>query len=230
MLESGGVDDEPDAASYAWEGSYERPWDAVRVAADGSMSGAHDSQRRAAGGDVKIGVKRGVLRSLFLVMDASKHTSQPDALMLPSRIAVMVEAASAFVTDFFDQNPISTLAVIVTRDGRAELVTEPSCNPRQHLQALQRIIDEGSRGESSLQNALELARESLNSVPAFTSREVVMVSASLSSCDPGDIFSTASALKRDKLRTSIFCLLAEVPSMRASVDLTHAHAHAHARA
>ena len=205
------MDDEEqlDAASYAWEGIYERPWEAVRVGDDGSLQGA-DSQLRREAREVQVGVKRGVLRSLFLVLDASRQASENDPEMRPSRLAVMVEAASAFVTDFFDQNPISTLAVIATRDGRADLLTELSCNPRQHLQALKTLGEDVGRGEASLQNALELARESLHAVPSFTSREVVMLSASLSTCDPGDIYATAAALKRDKLRTSIFSLLAEV--------------------
>ena len=65
-------------------------------------------------------------------------------------------------------------------------------------------------GDASLQNALELARESLQLTPSFTSREVVVLCASLSSCDPGDILATISALRRDKVRASIFSLLAEV--------------------
>ena len=65
-------------------------------------------------------------------------------------------------------------------------------------------------GDASLQNALELARESLQLTPSFTSREVVLMCASLSSCDPGDILATISALRRDKVRACIFSLLAEV--------------------
>ena len=50
-----------DSALYAWEGIYERPWEAVREAADGSLVSA-DAARRGGGGKVlmQTGVKRGV--------------------------------------------------------------------------------------------------------------------------------------------------------------------------
>ena len=213
------ADDDPDQ-QYAWEGTYERPWEAVSQAADGSLVGASAGRRRGQARPVQVGVKRGVLRSIFLVLDASKQAADSDADMRPSRLAVEVDAASAFVRDFFDQNPISTLAVIATRDGRAELLTELSCNPRHHLQALAKLGEEGGRGESSLQNALELARESLHAVPSFTSREVLLLSASLNTCDPGDIHTTVAALKRDKLRTSVFSLLAEIYIHRRIAEVT----------
>ena len=201
-------DDEP--SLYSWEGIYERPWEAVVESTDGSLRGAADRQHVPSGRTVQVGVKRGMLRALFMVVDASRSADEGDAEMRPSRLAVMIEAASAFVASFFEQNPISTLAVIAIRDGRAELLAELSCNARQHLQALTRLGETGGRGEASLQNALELAREALQSVPRFTSREVVVLSASLSTCDPGDILATVGKLKRDRLRVSVFSLLAEV--------------------
>jgi transcription initiation factor TFIIH subunit 2 len=77
----------------------------------------------------------------------------------------MADLASVFVTSFFEQNPVSTLAVLTTRKEKAEAVTPLSCNPRQHVQALKALAQEGGcAGEASLQNALEMARDSLASV------------------------------------------------------------------
>jgi len=214
-----GDDEDPDQ-NYAWEGMVERPWEAVSQAADGTLLGASAGRRRGQVRPVQVGVKRGMLRSLFLVLDASKQASENDADMRPNRLSVEVDVASAFVRDFFEQNPISTLAVLVMRDMKAELLTELSCNPRQHLQALARLAEQGGRGEASLQNALELARESLHALPSFTSREVVLLSASLSTCDPGDIHMTIAALRRDKLRTSVFSLLAEIYIHKRIAEVT----------
>ena len=214
-----GDDEDPDQ-NYAWEGMVERPWEAVSQAADGTLLGASAGRRRGQVRPVQVGVKRGMLRSLFLVLDASKQASENDADMRPNRLSVEVDVAIAFVRDFFEQNPISTLAVLVMRDMKAELLTELSCNPRQHLEALARLVEQGGRGEASLQNALELARESLHAVPSFTSREVVLLSASLSTCDPGDIHMTIAALRRDKLRTSVFSLLAEIYIHRRIAEVT----------
>ena len=57
-------------------------------------------------------------------------------------------------------------------------------------------------------------------MPSFTSREVVLLSASLSTCDPGDIHMTIAALRRDKLRTSVFSLLAEIYIHRRIAEVT----------
>ena len=159
-------DDDPDQ-QYAWEGEYERPWDAVSQAADGNWRVASASVSRQAQ-PVHVGVKRGVVRALFVVIDASKQANELDLTMRPNRMAVMLEAAKAFVANFFDQNPISTLAVIVTKDGRADRLTELSCNPRQHLDALSQLGSQSCEGEASLQNALELAREALLAEGRFT--------------------------------------------------------------
>ena len=211
MLAAEGANEVDDAYKFSWEGTYERPWEAVVETADGSLLSAGSVWDQSLGEqEVHIGVKRGVLRSLFFVVDASAAAGETDPEMRPSRLAVMIEAAQQFVNDFFEQNPISTIAVLATRGGRAEMLTEPSCNPRQHIDALKSLSADNGRGEASLQNALELARESLHAVPSFTTREVLVLSASLSSCDPGDIFATISALKREKLRCSIYSLQAEV--------------------
>ena len=176
---------EEDSALYAWEGIYERPWEKVEQASDGTLLSSFRSRYKTRRAQLQPGVKRAVMRSLVLVIDGSRSAGEPDPEM-PTRLKAMVDAASSFVRDFFDQNPISTLALLTMRDGRAEQLTESSCNPRQHLQALAELGAGDGKGEASLQNALELSRESLQTTPSFTSREVLMLCASLSTCDPGD--------------------------------------------
>ena len=108
------------------------------------------------------------------------------------------------VGDTAEKVTISSLALLVTRDGKAEMLTEPSCNARQHLAALKRLGD--CRGGASLQNVLELARQALESMASFVSREVLLLSASLSTCDPGDIHETIASLKRQRVRCSVCSL------------------------
>ena len=113
-------DAEEDAALYAWEGIYERPWEAVVEASDGSLRGAAARRRYAqhALQGAQRGVRRAVMRSLLLVVDCSRAAGAADAEMRPSRLAAMADTASAFVTAFFDQNPISTLGLLVMRNGQ----------------------------------------------------------------------------------------------------------------
>lgn len=56
--------------------------------------------------------------------------SQPRRLFL-SRFCRFI--LPPFIDEFFDQNPLSQLAVVVTRDGRAELISPLSSNARTHI-------------------------------------------------------------------------------------------------
>lgn len=204
-------DDDLLPAEYEWEGSFERTWDAVQLGEDGQLRGGSSRFSRAsAPRSVQLGVKRGMLRTLFLVVDCSRAAREQDGEMRPSRLAVMQEVGSLLISRYLEQNPISTLALLIMKNGRAESKTDPSCNARQHLGELGKIVASVCEGDASLQNALELAREALEAMPSFMSREVVLLSTSLSSCDPGDIHATIGALVKAKIRVSVFSLAAEV--------------------
>jgi transcription initiation factor TFIIH subunit 2 len=69
-----------------------------------------------------------------------------------------------FVVEFFDQNPIGQLGIIVSRNKRSEKVTELGGNPKRHIKALQTLAGKTCQGEPSLQNSLELALQTLRRV------------------------------------------------------------------
>lgn len=62
-----------------------------------------------------------------VIVDLSKAASISD--MRPTRAAVMAVALQTFIREFFDQNPLSQLGVILMRNGIAEAVTELSGSP-----------------------------------------------------------------------------------------------------
>lgn len=62
-------------------------------------------------------------RHLFLIADFSK-SMQDNTEMKPSRISVTLRVAEAFIMEYFDQNPIAHLGVIITRNSIAEKLTE----------------------------------------------------------------------------------------------------------
>ena len=170
-------------------------------------------------------IKRGMTRYLILVVDASIAMHDKD--FEPSRLKTSEEILSDFITEYFDQNPISHLSIIITKEGLAEKLTELSGNPKHHVQSLQDALDKG-RGMASFQNALELAYKTLmfailtkkvhlfftqssyRNIPKFGTREVLLVTGSISTCDPGDINETIDKLKNNKIRTSVISLSSEV--------------------
>ena len=72
----------------------------------------------------KSGVRRGMTRYVVLVLDYSVHAEQRSGRH--TRGELLRKAAEEFVTEYFDQNPISHLALLVTRDAVAQRLTDLS--------------------------------------------------------------------------------------------------------
>jgi transcription initiation factor TFIIH subunit 2 len=72
-----------------------------------------------------------------------------------------VTIVQEFIREFFDQNPISQLGLIVAYQKIADKLTELSGNPLQQIRLLTAKQNEIGGGEISLQNALEIAKGSL---------------------------------------------------------------------
>ncbi|XP_046390789.1 general transcription factor IIH subunit 2 isoform X2 [Ischnura elegans] len=117
-----------------------------------------------------------------------------------------------FVEEYFDQNPISQMGIIITRNKRAEKICDLAGNPRKHIKLIQQLAAQAwsGGGEPSLQNALELAHSSLKLLPSHASREILILLGSLTTCDPGDINVTIEQLRKVGIRCSVIGLAAEV--------------------
>jgi transcription initiation factor TFIIH subunit 2 len=87
-----------------------------------------------------------------LVLDMSE-TCAMSTDMAPNRAVAIVALATTFITEFFDQNPLSQMSVLVMRHGRAQALSDFSASPAQQKRALEGEIDTG--GAVSLQNMLE---------------------------------------------------------------------------
>jgi len=148
-----------------------------------------------------------MLRHVFLVLDMSRGMEAAD--LKPSRAAATVALAKEFVREYFDQNPISSLGVIVTRDAVAEKVSEMSGNPRRHTDAIDRACAATS-GDMTLQTSLDLAWSTLRLVPRAGTREVILIHGALSTCDPGNIEDTIKKLCELDVRVSVISLPGEV--------------------
>lgn len=52
----------------------------------------------------------------------------------------MLQLLEKFVEEYFDQNPLSQLGLILMKNKRAEKLTELSGNIRKHIKALQGYV------------------------------------------------------------------------------------------
>jgi len=136
----------------------------------------------------------------------------------PNRLTAVVEVLKNFIREFFDQNPLSHLGIVLMRSGVAECLTELSSRPEMHIKELTGALSTG--GPASLQNALLTATESLKPIPSYGFREVLIVFAGLTTCDPGEISDAITAAKANRCRVSVVGLAAEVYICREIADQT----------
>ncbi|EIE24534.1 transcription factor TFIIH, 44 kDa subunit, partial [Coccomyxa subellipsoidea C-169] len=164
-------------------------------------------------------IRRGMIRYLQIIVDLSRAASIGD--MRPNRLAVMSGVLQGFIRKFFDENPLSHLGIIVMRDGIAQRLTDMAGSPEAHISKLQGNLD--ASGDASLQNAMDMAAESLKSIPPYGHREacpqillkpahllVLVLFAALSTCDPGNVLDAVKAAKQNSIRVSIVGVAAEV--------------------
>jgi transcription initiation factor TFIIH subunit 2 len=104
-------------------------------------------------------LQRGIIRHLIIVLDLSLGMTEKD--FRPTRHLLTNRYVQEFVTEYFEQNPISQLGIIGMRDGLAVRVSNMSGNPNDHITALQSLREQDPQGYPSLQNALEMARGAL---------------------------------------------------------------------
>lgn len=90
---------------------------------------------------------------MYLIVDMSRAMEEKD--LSPSRGLLTLSLLETFITEFFDQNPISQLGIIVTRNANMEKLTDLGGNPADHIRALRQNVH--FAGEPSLQKSLNLA-------------------------------------------------------------------------
>jgi len=150
--------------------------------------------------------RRGLQRFLTLIIDGSKAMSSRD--MSPTRIELVLGCVREFISDFFEQNPLSQLQLVSMRDGLAKIASPLSGNSALHQKGLQDCLSVS--GEVSLKNALSVAVSSLRTVPKYGTREVLIIMGSLTSCDPESLIPTVKQMKSLNIICSIIGLAAEV--------------------
>ncbi|CAN8015423.1 unnamed protein product [Ixodes persulcatus] len=203
--------DEEDAQGYRWETEYERTWEAIQEDESGLLQPSvldfvHRSKRKQM--LAKKNVRLGMMRHLYIIVDFSEAMSEPD--LKPSRLVCTLKMLELFVEEFFDQNPISNVGVISTSNKRAQKLFDLVGNASKVVEALRSATNKVPSGEPSLQNSLELAAEVLRHLPTHTSREVLVVMGSLTTCDPSDIHKTIETMQKCSIRCSVVGLAAEV--------------------
>ncbi|CAH2269283.1 jg15059 [Pararge aegeria aegeria] len=185
------ADDDQDPKEYRWETGYEKTWEAIKEDEDGLVEGlvaefAQKAARKAATprrGPIRLGM----MRHLLVAIDCSEAMNSQD--LKPMRFLCTLKC---------------TVFIYV-----CYLCLALSCSQSVNNYYFN-LSNQSLTGEPSLQNTLELAGRILRPLPGHASRELLVLFASLTTCDPSDITTTIQALKTDGIRCSVIGLAAEV--------------------
>ncbi|KAG6334245.1 hypothetical protein ID866_4836 [Astraeus odoratus] len=204
--------------AYTWEASYTRSWDTVQEDETGSLQGAVEDLmargRRRRLLAPAAAIRRTIIRHLVLILDLS--SSMTDRDMRPTRFDLALRYSREFVAEWFDQNPLGQIGVVGMRAGLGERVG----NPQDVLKSLGDRAKLEPSGDPSLQNAIEMARSSMSHLPTQSSREILIIFGSLTTCDPGNIHDTLDVCIKNKIRISIVALAAEMKICRELCEKT----------
>lgn len=213
--------DEP-VTGYRWETDYEKTWEAIKENEDGLLQPSieemiqRNKRRRAL---QKKSLRLGIMRHLFVVLDFSEAMMRND--LKPSRINCALKIVELFLSEYSDLNPISQIGIITTQDKKYKLLSPMSSDMRGHIAALSKLRNTPCTGQPTLQNSLEAALTTLKHMPNHTSKEVLIILGSLTTCDPGDIHSTIQSLASFNIRCSVVGLSAEVKVCKTLVSETN---------
>jgi transcription initiation factor TFIIH subunit 2 len=235
------IDNDDRPTTHAWEDTGEHTWeDAVQEDAEGNIiladrdSTAEAIRRRRKRleqtdyAQRRRRVVRDMIRYLCVVVDVSRWMREKDPVLPPgTRLDVTLTLLQEFVQEYYDQNPLSHLGFVLVRNGEAEVLTQLSSSSKAHKVALQSVSQLAASerpnkgGEFSLQNGLEVAGRSLGHQPRYGSREIVVLCAALSTCDPGNMLGeTLPRLVGAGIRVSAFALAAELHICRKVTEET----------
>lgn len=224
------------SGGYAWEDEYQRTWDLMKDDGDGGHSLEQlvqqtiDARKKKLVKHLLAPLQRGIIRTLVLIIDGLLAMVEKD--LRPTRFACMLGYLQDFVGEFFDQNPISQMGIVMMRNGVAVVVSEVSGLPQHHIDKIRALKARQHnrcepQGDPLLQNALELARLLLDGPGSGLllllkqSREILLIFGALFTSDPGDIHQTITALAQSSVRVKVIGLLAQVAICQELVRKTN---------
>ncbi|WWC91893.1 uncharacterized protein L201_006842 [Kwoniella dendrophila CBS 6074] len=214
-----------DAGRHAWEGEFKKSWDIVQEDEKGSLESAVESllargrRKRALMADTPL--RRSIIRHMFIILDLSESMMDKD--FRPTRFEVILGYLRSYVVEWFDQNPLGQIGIIIMRDRLSEVLVPMGGNPQEILSVLSDKRRLEPSGEPSLQNGLVMAKGGMSHLPTTSSLETLIIFSSISTADPDGpvtIHNVLEELVTNKIRTTILSLAGEIKICRQITERT----------
>ncbi|WVR09600.1 hypothetical protein IAU60_006672 [Kwoniella sp. DSM 27419] len=214
-----------DPGRHAWEAEYKKSWDIVQEDERGSLESAVESllargrRKRALMSETPL--RRSIIRHMFIILDLSESMNDKD--YRPTRFEVILGYLRTYVIEWFDQNPLGQIGIIIMRDRLSEVLVPMGGNPQEILSCLSDKRRLEPSGEPSLQNGLVMAKGGMSHLPSTSSLETLIIFSSISTADPDGpvtIHTVLNDLATSKVRTSILSLAGEIKICRQIAERT----------
>nr|XP_019043954.1 transcription initiation factor TFIIH subunit 2 [Kwoniella bestiolae CBS 10118]OCF22884.1 transcription initiation factor TFIIH subunit 2 [Kwoniella bestiolae CBS 10118] len=205
-----------DPGRHAWEAEYKKSWDIVQEDEKGSLESAVESllargrRKRALMADTPL--RRSIIRHMFIILDLSDSMMDKD-YRPTSRFEVILGYLRTYVVEWFDQNPLGQIGIIIMRDRLSEVLVPMGGNPQEILSVLSDKRKLEPSGEPSLQNGLMMAKGGMSHLPTTSSLETLIIFSSISTADPDGPVTIHNVLQEmvdSKIRTNILSLSGEI--------------------
>ena len=121
------MDEEAERTKW-WEGGYERTWEILKDEPRSLKATIEDilfKAKRKRVFEHHGQVQLGMMCHLHVVVDGWR-TMDEDQGLKPNRLTCTLKLLEYFIEEYFDQNPISQIGIIVTKSKKAEKLTELS--------------------------------------------------------------------------------------------------------
>lgn len=118
----------PQEDYFSWEASYSKAWSVIlddeSDSIENSIKKFNSLQHKRLTRNISLipGLKKGLIRNFIIIIDASKVGNETD--LYPTRLKWILNRLIKFSKDYFDQNPLCQLGVVITRDGVAEKLSD----------------------------------------------------------------------------------------------------------
>lgn len=113
---------------FSWEASYSKAWSVIlddeADSIENSIKKFNSLQHKRLARNISLipGLKKGLIRNVVIIIDSSKVGNETD--LYPTRLKWILNKLIKFSKDYFDQNPLCQLGIVITRDGLAEKLSD----------------------------------------------------------------------------------------------------------
>nr|ODN92583.1 transcription initiation factor TFIIH subunit 2 [Cryptococcus depauperatus CBS 7841] len=214
-----------DTGKQAWEEEFKKSWDIVQEDEKGSLESAVESLlargRRKRAMMSETPVRRSIIRHMFIIVDLSESMQDKD--YRPTRHEVVLGYLKTYVVEWFDQNPLGQIGVVLMRDRLSEILVPIGGDTGEIVRALSDKRKLEPSGEPSLQNGLTMAKGGMSHLPSTSSLEILVIFSAISTADPDGpitIHDVLDDLVQSKVHTSILSLSGEIKVCRQIAERT----------